>query len=243
MLRRDAARRAPGLDAGRCGHRGYRDPRCCAPPRSAAASAVALILGLGVGFVLLGTCLGVWLHRCLHGRPPPPLLPARRAPLGLHGEATWAAGARPAPVDHDPARPDAAGCSRSLAARPDGRDRVLRLPLQRRRARSRVAHWRRPSAALPARAATGARGRQRQPARHAGQRAGGAAQVGPGADRGLALADGAHTPSFAGVAGLPRSSCTRRSNGDIVHTEALYPARPRMATSARATCIRSSRAR
>ncbi len=62
---------------------------------------VAAILSLGVGFVLLGLAVGVGLHFLL-ARPAPAAAPAAAGgetrASHLDGEATWAAGERPAPA-------------------------------------------------------------------------------------------------------------------------------------------------
>ncbi len=79
-------------------------PAMLRPARSAAHRPVAAILSVGVGFVLLGLAVGVGLH-ILRARPAPTPAAAgaaaaggRASASGLDGEATWAAGVRPAPA-------------------------------------------------------------------------------------------------------------------------------------------------
>ncbi len=67
------------------------------PTSSARPRRLALILGLGVGFVLLGLAVGVGLHFLLARPAPAPAAAGKASASDLDGEATWAAGARPAP--------------------------------------------------------------------------------------------------------------------------------------------------
>ena len=124
---------------------------------------------------------------------PAPRRPARCA-TGLARPGHVGRGGAPAPADHDAARPERPAVLARLAARPHRRDGVLRLPLQQAcplEGRALAAAER----ALPARAAAGARGRQRQPARHAGEHARGAARSGGWPGRAVALAAWRPTPS------------------------------------------------
>jgi protein SCO1/2 len=66
------------------------------PTRSARPRRSAVILGLGVGFVLLGLGVGVGLHLLLER--PASAVAGKAGASRLDGEATWAAGARPAPA-------------------------------------------------------------------------------------------------------------------------------------------------
>ena len=235
---RDQPAGARGVMEVRCRYTVAIATRDAAPPSSARPRRLALILGLGVGFVLSALPSALGFTSCLHGRPPPPLPPARRAPPTSMGRrrGPQARARRPRSA---PCAIRAAGCSRCFAARPDGRDRVPRLPLYAgvpaRGSRTGGGRGR-----AAARTATDARGNQRQSARHAGQRAGGAAQVGPGADRGLALADRRTRRGFRPCGGPITSSCTRRRTVTL-STPNHCCCSTGMATSARATCTRSSR--
>ena len=146
-----------------------------------------------------------------------------RAPA-LHGEATWAPGARPAPAI---ARlRDQSGRAFSLAAL-RGHTVVIAFldshctaacPLEGRAlaaAEQTLASAQRP----------GAGGRERQPARHPGQRPRGSAQVGTGRPGGVALADGIAPRSGPRVGGLPDLGPDSRPRRHRAHRGAL-PARP-----------------
>ena len=84
---RDAPARAEGVMKAGAGTLRASRPLGCAPPGSPWSLLVAVIVGLGVGF-------GV--HRLTAGTAATPANVSTR--FGMHGEAAWAAGARPAPV-------------------------------------------------------------------------------------------------------------------------------------------------
>ncbi len=65
------------------------------PTQSARPRRVGAILGLGVGFVLLGLAVGLGLHLLL--ARPAPAIAGKASASDLDGEATWAEGQRAAP--------------------------------------------------------------------------------------------------------------------------------------------------
>ena len=171
---------------------------------------------------LLGVALPPWrISRC------PRLVTALRAAaatvsrrFGLDGEATWAAGARPAPAITELHDQSGRAVLAGVVARSHDRDDVLRLALHAG-VPARGSRARRRRALAAGGRAPGARGGQREPAQDTPASDAAAAKRGASPRWRLALADGHAAAAPPGLERVPHL-VGKPVDGDIPHTEALY---------------------